>query len=488
MTENLLFPVSRKRMQHCDRNSAKEYVEISRSIRHVSSNGPPWAPPHHPHACRNFPMRHVSHHQSPKSPTDCPSFPPPISNGVNSSNHGLSTLPEFKLTTVNFVTPIRFIFSLHLRLPSGEIMMMGEGTSRNPAVHVPSWSPFDDQATSMGFPLQVSGAGDYLLNEAGLAALAALQRYLPANEAAEAEAEGEYLAELADPPVDAYSCDEFRMYEFKVRRCARGRAHDWTECPYAHPGEKARRRDPRKHHYSGTACPDFRRGGCKRGEACEFAHGVFESWLHPARYRTQPCKDGTACRRRVCFFAHTPEQLRVLPPQQQSPRAPESYDGSPLRHNALDGYFHKGLISSSPTSTLVSPPASPPRDSPPASPSAVGVRRASWPAGSAVNEVAASLRKLRLSKVSSMPSSWGGFCSPPPTPSRPATASGRGGSFLDLDGFPEEEVHVERVESGRALRAKMFERLSKETGLGRYGGEPAGAASPDVGWVSELVK
>ncbi|KAH7572872.1 hypothetical protein JRO89_XS03G0027200 [Xanthoceras sorbifolium] len=122
-----------------------------------------------------------------------------------------------------------------------------------------------------------------------------------------------------DSPVDAYSCDHFRMFEFKVRKCARGRSHDWTECPYAHPGEKARRRDPRKYHYSGTACPDFRKGSCKKGDSCEFAHGVFECWLHPARYRTQPCEDGPACKRRVCFFAHTPDQLRILP--QQSPRS-----------------------------------------------------------------------------------------------------------------------------------------------------------------------
>ena len=115
------------------------------------------------------------------------------------------------------------------------------------------------------------------------------------------------------PALDVYSSDDFRMFEFKVRKCVRGRSHDWTECPFSHPGEKARRRDPRRYHYSGTACPDFRKGNCRRGDACEFAHGVFECWLHPARYRTQPCKDGRNCRRRVCFFAHTPEQLRVVP-------------------------------------------------------------------------------------------------------------------------------------------------------------------------------
>jgi hypothetical protein len=40
---------------------------------------------------------------------------------------------------------------------------------------------------------------------------------------------------------------------------------------------------------------------------------------------------------------------------------------------------------------------------------------------------------------------------------------------------------VERVESGRALRAKVFERLSRE---GAVSGDAGG---PDVGWVSDLI-
>jgi hypothetical protein len=62
-------------------------------------------------------------------------------------------------------------------------------------------------------------------------------------------------------------------------------AHDWTECPFAHPGklallitmllksissykqgniffatgEKARRRSPKDYLYTGVACPDFRK-------------------------------------------------------------------------------------------------------------------------------------------------------------------------------------------------------------------------------------
>lgn len=119
---------------------------------------------------------------------------------------------------------------------------------------------------------------------------------------------------LPDIKNSIYSTDEFRMYSFKVRPCSRAYSHDWTECPFVHPGENARRRDPRKYHYSCVPCPDFRKGACRRGDVCEYAHGVFECWLHPAQYRTRLCKDGTNCCRRVCFFAHTPEELRPLYP------------------------------------------------------------------------------------------------------------------------------------------------------------------------------
>ncbi|XP_059651842.1 zinc finger CCCH domain-containing protein 30-like [Cornus florida] len=117
---------------------------------------------------------------------------------------------------------------------------------------------------------------------------------------------------LPDIKNSIYSTDEFRMFSFKVRPCSRAYSHDWTECPFVHPGENARRRDPRKYHYSCVPCPDFRKGACRRGDMCEYAHGVFECWLHPAQYRTRLCKDGTSCARRVCFFAHTAEELRPL--------------------------------------------------------------------------------------------------------------------------------------------------------------------------------
>ncbi|KAI8467983.1 MAG: hypothetical protein J3K34DRAFT_369935 [Monoraphidium minutum] len=118
-------------------------------------------------------------------------------------------------------------------------------------------------------------------------------------------------AVIFDHDSAAFANDEFRIFHFKVKRCPRQKAHDWTQCPFAHPGEKAKRRDPRRYRYSGTACPEYRRNGsCRRGDACPFAHGVFECWLHPSRYRTQMCTDGPQCKRRVCFFAHSLDELR----------------------------------------------------------------------------------------------------------------------------------------------------------------------------------
>ena len=121
----------------------------------------------------------------------------------------------------------------------------------------------------------------------------------------------------------------------QVLPCSKRFCHDWTVCPFAHPGEKARRRDPRLFTYTGIACPDMKKvrspagvplrskaaaawGGrscgaqyscdfrchsrwlptsaagavqdqsCLRGDACPYAHNVFEYWLHPTRCARRP--------------------------------------------------------------------------------------------------------------------------------------------------------------------------------------------------------
>ncbi|KAG9157279.1 hypothetical protein Leryth_004950 [Lithospermum erythrorhizon] len=170
----------------------------------------------------------------------------------------------------------------------------GDSTPRpNPTVHIPHFDHHQDPTAHNHFLL--TSDNNLMLPET----LTNLQRYLPSNN----------ISDDFDIPTDSFSSDHFRMFEFKIRKCTRGRPHDWTECPFAHSGEKARRRDPRKFHYSGNPCPEYRRGFCCRGDTCEYAHGVFECWLHPSKYRTLPCKDGAYCKRRACFFAHAPRSF-----------------------------------------------------------------------------------------------------------------------------------------------------------------------------------
>ncbi|XP_038720291.1 zinc finger CCCH domain-containing protein 30-like [Tripterygium wilfordii] len=181
---------------------------------------------------------------------------------------------------------------------------------------------------------------------------------------------------LPDIKNSIYSTDEFRMYSFKVRPCSRAYSHDWTECPFVHPGENARRRDPRKFHYSCVPCPDFRKGTCRRGDMCEYAHGVFECWLHPAQYRTRLCKDGINCARRVCFFAHKAEELRPLYVSTGSAvPSPRSLNSGAA---AMDFAAAMSLLPGSPSSVSV---MSPSPFTPPMSPSANGMPDSSvaWP-------------------------------------------------------------------------------------------------------------
>lgn len=183
----------------------------------------------------------------------------------------------------------------------------------------------------------------------------------------------EYPIDLTLPDIKngIYGTDEFRMYTFKVKPCSRAYSHDWTECPFVHPGENARRRDPRKYHYSCVPCPEFRKGSCRQGDACEYAHGIFECWLHPAQYRTRLCKDETNCTRRVCFFAHKPEELRPLYPSTGSAvPSPRSFSAN---GSALDMSSISPLALGSP-SVLI-----PPTSTPPMTPSGSSSPMGGWP-------------------------------------------------------------------------------------------------------------
>ncbi|CAN8253215.1 unnamed protein product [Cochlearia groenlandica] len=164
---------------------------------------------------------------------------------------------------------------------------------------------------------------------------------------------------LPDIKNGIYGTDEFRMYAFKIKPCSRAYSHDWTECPFVHPGENARRRDPRKYHYSCVPCPEFRKGSCSRGDSCDYAHGIFECWLHPAQYRTRLCKDETNCSRRVCFFAHRPDELRPLYPSTGSGVPSPRSSFSSCNSSAFDMGPISPLPPLSPNGVLTTPPLSP---------------------------------------------------------------------------------------------------------------------------------
>jgi hypothetical protein len=113
-------------------------------------------------------------------------------------------------------------------------------------------------------------------------------------------------------PPDVWSNDiSFMIYSYKIIPCLYVVPHDWRICPWAHPSERALRRCPRAFAYKAVSCINTRRGRpCARGNACKYSHNVTEYWLHPARYRTEMCSLGSRCDRRLCFFAHSDQELR----------------------------------------------------------------------------------------------------------------------------------------------------------------------------------
>ncbi|GAB4825892.1 Zinc finger CCCH domain-containing protein [Ancistrocladus abbreviatus] len=89
------------------------------------------------------------------------------------------------------------------------------------------------------------------------------------------------IEENHDELISEFETDEFRMICFKIKRCHINRTKTVQSVPM--PKYKA----PCKFNYVAISWPDYRAGKCPKAELCEFTHGVFEYWLHPARYRTR---------------------------------------------------------------------------------------------------------------------------------------------------------------------------------------------------------
>lgn len=288
-----------------------------------------------------------------------------------------------------------------------------------------------------------------------------------------------------DNGFEDQSSDEFRMYKFKVVICTRDTSHDWTRCPFAHKGERARRRHPSR--YCGETCVNYKKGYCKNGLTCEFAHGLFESWLHPHRYRTKRCKDAVNCNRRVCFFAHGDQEIRVPPitnsskmkdhknysksvctnvvtPQMYSatsqgfvcsPRRVHAaemlfnplYMNSPLQYNTISPSSSSGSSGSFPGSSLGSP-------------------------GCDVGDVVTALRNVGLQdEIYNINQS--------------ASQNLVNG---DHQYSSESAVHsgLQRLELGNKIRAEIYRKFWKGQVQKEF--NTSAADQPDIAWVSELVE
>lgn len=56
----------------------------------------------------------------------------------------------------------------------------------------------------------------------------------------------------------SYLWPSLTCHGVQVTRCTKKYTHDWRSCPFAHPTENARRRDPREFRYCSIACPDYK--------------------------------------------------------------------------------------------------------------------------------------------------------------------------------------------------------------------------------------
>jgi hypothetical protein len=52
-----------------------------------------------------------------------------------------------------------------------------------------------------------------------------------------------------------FASEAYYLYCFKILSCPLKASHDWSACPWAHPKEQARRRDPRRFYYLPVMCP-----------------------------------------------------------------------------------------------------------------------------------------------------------------------------------------------------------------------------------------
>jgi hypothetical protein len=115
----------------------------------------------------------------------------------------------------------------------------------------------------------------------------------------------------------------------QILPCSRRYAHDWTSCPFFHPGEKAQRRCPRAYPYVAIPCPDL-----KKARAVIAARGMAATREAAAPMPWRPA----AARRQRLPSVRTAEASRP-PPRLTPPPPPLPTSPLPSPRRA-DGRLH----------------------------------------------------------------------------------------------------------------------------------------------------
>ena len=112
------------------------------------------------------------------------------------------------------------------------------------------------------------------------------------------------------------------MYGFKVAMCTKQGRHPWGDCPYAHPTENARRRDPRAFSYSCVECPAYRCAPlatvlvpscrCLLNNLIHQLHTCTARLQHIAKQRLSACAVTIPQPQCSCHFHHTCRAPSVL--------------------------------------------------------------------------------------------------------------------------------------------------------------------------------
>ncbi|GAA0162112.1 hypothetical protein LIER_18279 [Lithospermum erythrorhizon] len=133
------------------------------------------------------------------------------------------------------------------------------------------------------------------------------------------------LHRALDPMMIDYN--ETMMNVYKIKRCPNEEPHDLARCLYTHIGD-IYRRDHSLYYPEYCTSKLNHNSVCIMGDRCRFAHGPYEYFYHPGRYRTEYCNFGVDCNTIGCPFVHNSSQFRRPHVPIMCDRNPPSWRGA----------------------------------------------------------------------------------------------------------------------------------------------------------------